>query len=227
LLGELLRRQQEVASHPSSDSHRYFKEEMDDMKQTYEEEIRGLRNVLESKMSQCEVACGMIQDWEKKLEKREAIIMEQKQILQDAHHEYMNQQQVLDNKYDSVKQINHKLELEIINLQYQLTQKTYSRSGRGRITSSPSNGEMSPTGNSNHSDVDSAASAAGYQMSPDRNVCIFGSPQFDMPPNVDNEMRDLQAALDEPTFSNPTSSAGTRRNSNSQSFLDSKDSSNM
>lgn len=109
-------------------------------------------------------------------------------------------------KYESVKSDNHKLELEIINLQDQLTRKTYStRSTRGRITSSPSNGEMS--GNSNHSDVDSAASAAGYQISPDRNTCFFGSPQFDLP---SDEMKDLQHVLDN---DEPPTASGSRRGS--------------
>jgi hypothetical protein len=108
-----------------------------------------------------------------------------------------------------VKEANHRLELEILNLQHQLTLKSHvARSGRGRIASSPSNGEMSPTGNSN-SDVDSAASAAGYQISPERNACFFGSPQFDLP---SEEMKDLQLVLDQ-QGSATNSAAGTRRNS--------------
>jgi len=108
-----------------------------------------------------------------------------------------------------VKETNHKLELEILNLQHQLTLKNYvPRSGRGRIASSPSNGELSPTGNSN-SDVDSAASAAGYQISPERNTCFFGSPQFDLP---HDEMKNLQLVLDQ-QGSTSNSAAGTRRNS--------------
>lgn len=85
---------------------------------------------------------------------------------------------------------------------------------RGRIASasSPSNnGDISPAGNSNHSDVDSAASAGGFQMSPERNMCIFGSPQFDNPPE---EMKDLQAVLDkEPTAGISIFSNNRRRNS--------------
>lgn len=115
--------------------------------------------------------------------------------------------QEYQNKYESIKSENQKLELEILNLQHQLTLKTYStRNARGRITSSPSNGDLSPTGNSNHSDVDSAASAAGYH-SPDRNTCFFGSPQFDLPAE---EMRDLQQSLD------PAPSSSSRRGSSFQ-----------
>jgi len=93
LLGELLRRHQECCG-PSTDSQRYLKEEMEDLRQTCEEEIRGLKNMLDSKMSQCEVACGTINDLEKKLEKREAIIMEQNQKLQDNVVEYQAQLEV-------------------------------------------------------------------------------------------------------------------------------------
>jgi len=67
---------------------------------------------------------------------------------------------------------------------------------------------MSPTGNSNHSDVDSATSAAGYQLSPERNACFFGSPTFDLPPD---EMKDLQLVLDQ--GSETSGNSGTRRNS--------------
>lgn len=64
------------------------------MRQTCEEEIRVFKNALESKMSQCEAFCGMIQDLEKKLEKREAIIMEQKQTLQEAARDQTEKLQV-------------------------------------------------------------------------------------------------------------------------------------
>lgn len=103
----------------------------------------------------------------------------------------------MENKYETIKNTNQRLELEILSLQHQLSIKTVSaRPTRGRIASasSPSNnGEVSPAGNSNHSDVDSAASAGGFQMSPERNMFIFGSPQFDHP---SDEMKDLQAVLD-------------------------------
>jgi chromosome segregation ATPase len=95
LLGELLRRHQE-SQDPPIENQRYLREEMEDLRQTCEEEIRGLRSMLESKMSQCEVAAGMINDLEKKLEKREAIIMEQKQNLLDAVTEHQTQLAVHD-----------------------------------------------------------------------------------------------------------------------------------
>ncbi|OXA54586.1 Hamartin [Folsomia candida] len=193
LLGELLRYQQEAKanySNNSPDTRRYYQEEMDDVRQTCAEEIRGFKNALESKMSQCEALSGMIQDLEKKLEKREAIIMEQKLGLQEAARDHTEKLKEYQNKYEFVKACNHKLDLENLNLQEQITKLSYSsRSARARITSSPSNGEMSPAGNSNHSDVDSAASAAGYQLSPDNHPCFFGSPQFDLPPD---DVKDFQ-----------------------------------
>jgi len=105
----------------------------------------------------------------------------------------------------------------MLSLQHQLSIKN-TRPTRGRIASasSPSNGEISPAGNSNHSDVDSAASAGGFQMSPERNVCIFGSPQFDHP---SDEMKDLQAVLDkDPGYGGAAalvSSSGNSRRRNS------------
>lgn len=109
---------------------------------------------------------------------------------------------------------NARLELEILSLQHQLSIKTIStRPTRGRIASasSPSNnGEISPAGNSNHSDVDSAASAGGFQMSPERNMFIFGSPQFD----PTEEMRDLQTVLDrEPNAGSLFGNRGRRNSS--------------
>ena len=89
-----------------------------------------------------------------------------------------------------MKAINHRLELEILNLQHQVTMKTYATS-RGSIRRiSPSNGESPHNSNS---DVDSAASAGGFQLSPERSGFIFGSPQFGPPPV---QMNDLQRVLE-------------------------------
>lgn len=66
LLGELLRYQQEAKanySNNSPDTRRYYQEEMDDVRQTCAEEIRGFKNALESKMSQCEALSGVSFDF--------------------------------------------------------------------------------------------------------------------------------------------------------------------
>jgi len=94
LLGELVRRAHESLDNPG-ETQKYLREEMEDLKHTCEEEIRGLRIMLENKMSQCEVASGMINDLEKKLEKREAIIMEQDKNYKEIALEHQAQMQVI------------------------------------------------------------------------------------------------------------------------------------
>jgi hypothetical protein len=193
-LGELLRKYKEIVTAPSE--YRYLLEQLDDYRMTSEEEVRGLRSLLENAKSQQEAANGTISDLMKRLEKREAIIELQRKDAQEKEQENQLRITALETKYESIKSANQRLELEILSLQHQLSIKSVGvRPSRHRIASasSPSNGEISPAGNSNHSDVDSAASAGGFQMSPERNVFIFGSPQFDPP---SDEMKDLQAVLD-------------------------------
>jgi len=211
ILGELLRVYHEN-SNPALDRNRYVREEMDQLRAAYEDELRGFKNMLDSKISQCEATSATIQDLEKKLGKREAIIIDQKNIMAEKEKEHRESLQEERNRYETIKAENHKLDLEVLNLSHQLTMSTSStstRTARGRITSSPSNGNMSPTGNSN-SDVDSATSAAGYLPSPDRNPCFFGSPQFDLP---SEEMRNIQQILKDGGESKSTAGHGPRRNS--------------
>ncbi|ODN00087.1 Hamartin, partial [Orchesella cincta] len=211
VLGELLRRYKEITTPPSECG--YLVEQMEACRQTHDEEIRGLRTLLETVMSQQEASNGTISDLKKRLEKREAIIELQRKDMQEKEQEHHLQLHALETKYESIKATNNRLELEILSLQHQISLKTVNtRPTRGRITSSsPSNnGEVSPAGNSNHSDVDSAASAGGFQMSPERNMCIFGSPQFDPP---SEEMKDLQAVLDKEYAGAIAAASSRRRNS--------------
>jgi len=107
--------------------------------------------------------------------------------------------QAAEDKYETLKSTNHRLELEILRLNHQLNIRmnipgSSRRDGgaRAQARSSPStNGELSP-----NSDVESAASAGGmYQTSPEQNICIFGSPQFDTPSENVGESG-LRSAID-------------------------------
>ena len=107
LLGELARRQQEVIA--NHEPHRYLLHEMEDLRLTCEDEIRsnhkthlrarapqprilmliapplaGLKNILESKSSQAEAALGLIQNLESQIAKKDAVLAEQKKLLQDS-----------------------------------------------------------------------------------------------------------------------------------------------
>lgn len=89
LLGELLRKYKEVMTPPSE--CRYLMEQLEDFRLTSEEEVRGLRSMLESVKSQQEAANGTIADLMKRLEKREAIIELQRKDFQEKEQEHQLQ----------------------------------------------------------------------------------------------------------------------------------------
>jgi hypothetical protein len=187
----LCRRQQEAlgAIEPTR-----FIEDVDDLKMTYEEELRSLRNSLESKSSQLEASLGYIQDLEQTLITKNKVIDDLKKCVHDTGAEYHVQLRAMEDKYEGVKSINQRLELEILNLQHQVAVK--NSTGSGAIGDSFIRNGVSPTDSDRT--VDSAASAGGFGglSSPERNVFIFGSPQFDNSAPQQSLMSDLRQNID-------------------------------
>lgn len=104
----------------------------------------------------------------------------------------------MEDKHETLKATNHRLELEILNLQHQVTIKSGHGAGASGTDATGTNVRNGVSPTDSDVTVESAASAGGFGglNSPERNEFIFGSPQFDNAASSQTVMKDLRPNID-------------------------------